>query len=157
MSDLCQKVDGSMWRRVNKYDCFPLCLLYFYSTPSTEGVKSVRLSICLSIITFSFSKCWMNWWLSPCKPYIFWKHITLVTSTTLFWLSTTKCQPVPPSTDPVFNDMMVYTVKPYIFWKHISLATSTALLWPSTTKYQPVQPVIATPGSCNSCPIYSSL
>ena len=43
----------------------------------------------------------MIWWFRPCKPNIFWKHITLATSTALFWSSITKYRPVPPYTDPV--------------------------------------------------------
>ena len=62
---------------------------------------SVCLSVRLSVITFSFSDYWIIWWFTACKPYIFWKHITLVTSTALFWPSTTKYQPVPQYTDPV--------------------------------------------------------
>ena len=88
----------------------------FYSTPSTEGVESTRgnsvclsvcLCVCLSVITFSFFEYSMIWWFRPCKPYIFWKLIMLATSTALFWPSTTEYQPVPPSTDQVFNDLMV--------------------------------------------------
>ena len=62
---------------------------------------SVCLCVCLSVITFSFSEYWRVWWFTPCKPYIFWKHITLATTTALFWPSTTKYQPVPQWTDPV--------------------------------------------------------
>ena len=73
-----------------------------------------------------FEKNWITWplLLSPvfelrnsfpflaaplvlCKPYIFWKLIMLATSTALFWPSTTEYLPVPPSTDPVFNNLMV--------------------------------------------------
>ena len=89
---------------------------HFYSTPSTEGVESTRgnsvcLSVCLSVrlsvITFSFFEYSMIWWFRPCKPYIFWKLIMLATSSALFWPSNTEYQPVPPSTDQVFNDLMV--------------------------------------------------
>ena len=65
------------------------------------------LSVCLSVITFSFFEYSMIWWFRPCKPYIFWKLIMLATSTALFWPSNTEYQPVPPSTDQVFNDLMV--------------------------------------------------
>ena len=41
------------------------------------------------------------WWFRPCKPNIFWKHITLATSTAVFWSSITKHRPVPPYTSPV--------------------------------------------------------
>ena len=43
----------------------------------------------------------MIWRFRPCKPNIFWKHITLATSTALFLSSITKYRPVPPYTDPV--------------------------------------------------------
>ena len=43
----------------------------------------------------------MIWWFRPCKPNIFWKHITLATNTALFWSSITKYRPVPPYTDAV--------------------------------------------------------
>ena len=91
----------------------------FNSNPSTEGVESTRgnsvclcvcLSVCLSVITFSFLEYSIIWWSRPCKPYIFWKLIMQATSTALFWPSTTEYQPVPPSTDPVFNDLIVYTM-----------------------------------------------
>ena len=62
---------------------------------------------CLSVITFSFYEYSIIWWSRPCKPYIFWKLVMLATSTALFWPSTTEYQPLPPSTDPVFNDLMV--------------------------------------------------
>ena len=88
----------------------------FSSPPSTEGVESTRgnsvcLSVCLSVrlsvITFSFFEYSIIWWSRPCKPNIFWQLIVLVTSTALFWPSSTEYQSVPPSTDPVFNDLMV--------------------------------------------------
>ena len=62
---------------------------------------SIYLFIHLSIITFSFIENSIIWCFRSCKPYIFWKHITLATSTALFWPSTTKYQPVPQYTDPV--------------------------------------------------------
>ena len=62
---------------------------------------SVCLSVDLSVITFSFSDYWIIGWLTSCKPNIFWKHITLATSTALFWSSISKYRPVPPYTDPV--------------------------------------------------------
>ena len=37
----------------------------------------------------------MIWWFGPCKPNVFWKHITLATSTALFWSRITKYRPVP--------------------------------------------------------------
>ena len=43
----------------------------------------------------------MIWCFRPCKPYIFWKHITLAPSPALFWPSITKYRPVPSYTDPV--------------------------------------------------------
>ena len=100
------------------------------------------LFVCLYIITFSFFKYWIIWWSRPCKPYIFWKHITLATSTALFWPSTTKYQ-VPC---PEYWMIWWFTpCKPYIFWVHITLTTSIAPFWPSTkvywsssTKYHPV-------------------
>ena len=59
------------------------------------------LFVCLSAITFSFSEYWIIWWFTLCKPYIFWKHITLATSGVLFWPSFTKCRPEPPYIDQV--------------------------------------------------------
>ena len=75
-----------------------------------EEILSVCLSVCLSVITFSFFEYSIIWWLRPCKPYFFWKLIMLATSTALFWPSTTEYQPVPPPTDSVFNDLMVKTM-----------------------------------------------
>ena len=72
-----------------------------------EEILSVLLFVCLSVITFSFFEYSIIWWFRPCKPYIFWKLIMLATSTALFWPSNTEYQPVPPSTDQVFNDLMV--------------------------------------------------
>ena len=72
-----------------------------------EEILSVGLCVCLSVITFSFFEYSIIWRFRPCKPYIFWKLIMLASSTALFWPSTTEYQPVPPSTDPVFNDLMV--------------------------------------------------
>ena len=51
---------------------------------------SVRLSVCLPVITFSFFEFSIIWWSRPCKPYIFWKLIMLATSTALFWPITTE-------------------------------------------------------------------
>ena len=65
------------------------------------------VSVRLSVITFSYFEYSIIWWSRPCNPYIFWKLIMLATSTALFWPSTTEYQPVPPSIDPVFNDLMV--------------------------------------------------
>ena len=87
----------------------------FFSTPSTEGVESTRgnsvclsvcVCVCLSVITFSFYEYSIIWWFTLCKPYILWKFIMLATSPTLFWPSTTEYQPVPTSSDPVFNALM---------------------------------------------------
>ena len=94
----------SSWATGNKH--------VFYSTPSTEGVESTRgnsvcLCVCLSVITFSFYKYSIIWWSRPCKPCIFWKFVMLATSAILFWPSNTEYQPVPPSSDQVFNDLMV--------------------------------------------------
>ena len=62
----------------------------------------VCLSVCLSVPHhFSLSEYWIIWWFTPCKPYIFWKHITLATSTALFRPSITKYQLVPQYNDPV--------------------------------------------------------
>ena len=68
---------------------------------------SVCLSVRLSVITFSYFEHSIIWWSRPCNPYIFWKLVMLATSTALFWPSTTEYQPVPPSTDPIFNYLMV--------------------------------------------------
>ena len=61
------------------------------------------LWVCLWICPSSLfpSPIIIIWWLTSCKPNIFWKHITLATSTALFWPSTTKYQPVLQYTDPV--------------------------------------------------------
>ena len=75
-----------------------------------EEILSVCLSVCvsvrLSVITFSFYEYSIIWWFTLCKPYILWKFIMLATSPTLFWPSTTEYQPVPTSSDPVFNALM---------------------------------------------------
>ena len=76
---------------------FGTVICVFYSTPSTEGVESTRvfcLFVFLYIITFSFFKYWIIWWSRPCQPYIVWKHITLATSTALFWPSITRYRPL---------------------------------------------------------------
>ena len=76
----------------------------------TEGVESTRgnsVCVCLSVITFSLFEYSIIWWFRPCNPYIFWKLIMLASSTAPFWPRTTEYQPVPPSIDPVFNDLMV--------------------------------------------------
>ena len=65
------------------------------------------LSVCVSVITVSFFEYSIIRCFIPCTPYIFWKLIMLATSTALFWSSTTEYQPVPPTADPVFNDLMV--------------------------------------------------
>ena len=75
-----------------------------------SSIQEEILSVCLSVITVSFFEYSIIWCFTPCKPYIFWKLIMLATSTALFWSSTTEYQPVPPSTDPVFNDLMVQTM-----------------------------------------------
>ena len=77
--------------------------LRFYSGRVLDRKFCLCVCLCvrLSVNTFSFSDYWIIWWFTACKPYIFWKHITLVTSTALFWPSTTKYQPVPQYTDPV--------------------------------------------------------
>ena len=119
---------------------------------SLQGeILSVDLFICLSVITFSFSIYSIIWWFRPCKPYIFWKLIMLATSTALFWPTTTEYQPLPPSTDPVFNHIWWFSpCNTNIFWKHITLATSTALFWSSITKYHQWRPL---PTKYNQVPI----
>ena len=127
----------------------------FYSTPSTDGVESTRgNSVCLSIITLSF----FFWWFWPCKPYIFWKHITLATSTT-------KYRPVPPYTDPVtprnnqcrplltkYQPVLPHTnpVQPntnqchLILTQYLQVPIRTNLNWLRTTKYKPLFERIST-------------
>ena len=82
-----------------------------YNVPRSRSIvrwlSSLTVSVRLSVITFSFFEYSIIWWSRPCKPYIFWQLIVLATSTALFWPSSTEYQSVPPSTDPVFNDLMV--------------------------------------------------
>ena len=59
------------------------------------------------------------------------------TSNAPYWPSTTKYQPVPPSTDPVPSSTNQYCP---VLTQHHHISTSTILHWPSTTKYQPVPP-----------------
>ena len=96
----------------------------------------------------------MIWWFRPCKPNIFWKHITLATSTALFWSSITKYRPVPPYTDPVNHvttsaalyrpSAIKYQSYRLILTQFLQVPTSSALYWPSATKYQPVFERIST-------------
>ena len=91
-------------RNMDPWYMVPTIKLIFTPPPSTGGrvyKSKFCLFVCLSVITSSFSEYWVIWWFRQCKPYIFWKHITLATSTPLFWLGTTKYRPVPPFTEPV--------------------------------------------------------
>ena len=92
--------------QIKPFAIFPFAFL-LESTRGNSVCLSVCLSVRLSVITFSYFEYSIIWWSRPCNPYIFWKLIMLATSTALFWPSTTKYQPVPPSIDPVFNDLMV--------------------------------------------------
>ena len=79
----------------------------------------------------------MIWWFRPCKPNIFWKHITLATSTAVFWSSITKHRPVPPYTSPVpINNNQCRPLPT----KYNQVPISTAFYWRSSSKYQQVVP-----------------
>ena len=91
----------------------------------------------------------MIWWFRPCKPNIFWKNITLATSTALFWSSITKYQTVPPSTDPVppsNNQCRPLPTNQYrlILTQFLQVPTRSALYWLSVTKYKAVFERIST-------------
>ena len=76
----------------------------------------------------------MIWWFRPCKPNIFWKHITLATSTALFWSSITKYRPVPPYTDPVPPSNNQYCPPPTKYKKYQSVLPNTGPVSQSTNK-----------------------
>ena len=61
------------------------------------------------------------WCFRPCKPNIFWKHITLAASTALFWSSITKYQQ--------YHEILT---------QYHQVTTSAALDRPITIKYQSV-------------------
>ena len=117
--------------------------------------------VCLSVITFSFSEYWIIWWFSPCKPYIFWKHITLATSNALFWPSTTNYQPVPQYSDPLPPSTNQY-LKEYqladfcsLTWPHINAIQGSSLTR-ATCRFSGLTPVFGCfgpfPNHCNKYP-----
>ena len=81
----------------------------------------------------------MIWWFRPHKPNIFGKHITLATSTALFWPSITKYRPVIPYTDPVPPSNNQCRL---LLTKYNQVPVSTTSYWPSSTKYHPEPPKI---------------
>ena len=89
----------TIWDCYFVWDCVFLQLRLFFTRPLLqkgsslqEEILSVDLSICLSVITFSFFEYSMIWWFRPwpCKLYIFWKLILLEPITALFWPSTAE-------------------------------------------------------------------
>ena len=73
-------------------------------------------------------------WLRPYKPNIFWRHITLATTTALFWSSITKYQPVPPNTDTVPTSNNQYRPLPSSS-KYQQEVPSTDSVSPNTKQY----------------------
>ena len=51
----------------------------------------------------------------------------LATSTALFWPSTTENQPVPHSTDPVFNDLIAYSI--FSLYRNTKTIHSIMMIW----------------------------
>ena len=88
--------------------------MYFHEVKSTARLLTFIARLSFALIK-NFPCCRSSrhedistlWCFRPYKPYIFWKFVMLAISNALFWPSTTEYQPVPPSTDPVFNDLMV--------------------------------------------------
>ena len=56
----------------------------------------------------------------------------ILSSTELYWPSTTMYQPVPPHTDPALPNISQHSL---LLTQYHQVPTSTAPYWPSTTKY----------------------
>ena len=110
-------------------------------SPTGDNQKILQFTFCIWTVWIDHSanisampRIW-KWCKDTLSSYIFWKHITLASSTALFWPSTTKYQLIPSYTDPVTPKNRQY--RP-LLTKYNQVPTITALYWPSISKYRQV-------------------